>query len=103
MRTNRAGSSEALDRRERLVLQILPAVRDEAHVVVLRFDVVDPLDREDVDLRAVADQHALERPLDRTASRQGRRLRIRTALGLARAAAPAPATAPRQNAPRRTA
>src|SRR5271168_803898 len=46
---------------ERLFLEVASAGRADRHIVVLRFDIVDLLDRNDVHIRAIPNQHAIDR------------------------------------------
>jgi hypothetical protein len=49
-----------LDRAQRLMLQIFLAVDDKRDVVVLCLNVVDPVDAENVHLRTISNQHAVQ-------------------------------------------
>ena len=69
MRTKRAGSSVASTAASVWSLRYCFPSDLKRDVVVLRLDVVDPVDREHVDLRAVADQHALGRTRSAAARR----------------------------------
>ena len=55
------GVEELLELRQRLLLQQLPAPDLQGDVIVLRFEVVDLRDRDDVNIRLVANEDALER------------------------------------------
>jgi len=54
---------------ERLFLQIGLAAGFHGHVIVLRLDVVDLVDRDHMDVAAIADEYAGNGPLRLTAAR----------------------------------
>ena len=65
---------QRLELGQRLLLQVSPARRLHRHVIVLRFEVVDLLDRNHVHVGTIADENPLERRLPRASGRgQARR------------------------------